>query len=43
MGRLKSTVYAHMEEMSFRSGAAVARGSVTASSTHAPAELTMYA
>ena len=43
LGRLKGTVYARMEEMSFRSGAAVARGSVTASSTHAPAELTMYA
>ena len=44
MGGLKGTVYARMEVMSFRSGAAVALGSVTASSfPSAPVELTMCA
>jgi hypothetical protein len=33
LGRLKGTVYARMDEMSFCSGAAVALGSVTASSS----------
>jgi hypothetical protein len=33
MGRLMSTIYARMEEMSFRSGAAVAAGAVAAAGT----------
>ena len=43
MGGLKGTVYARMEEMSFRSGAAVALGLSGIIIPRAPAELTMYA
>ena len=44
MGGLKGTVYAPLEAVSFRSGAAVAPGSVTGIIIpRAPAELTMYA
>lgn len=40
---LKGTVYSRMEEMSFRSGAAVALGLFGIIIPRAPVELTMYA
>ena len=43
LGRLKGTVYARMEEMSFRSGAAVALGLFGIIIPRAPVELTTYA